>query len=59
MLKKYSPTILILTGVIIVLLSAVLVGVLVFTNNQPPQERAFEPLVEIQPMEPDFLSNGE
>ncbi|HJS18424.1 MAG TPA: ammonia-forming cytochrome c nitrite reductase subunit c552 [Anaerolineales bacterium] len=49
-MKRYMT--LILVGVI-VLLSAVLVGVLVFMNNQPPQERAFEPLVEIEPMEPD------
>ena len=49
-MKKYMT--LILVG-IIVLLSAVLVGVLVFMNNQPPQERAFEPLVEIKAMEPD------
>ena len=49
-MKKYTT--LILVG-IIVLLSAVLVGVLVFMNNQPPQERSFEPLVEIEPMEPD------
>ena len=38
---------------IIILLSAVLVGVLVFMKNQPPQQRAFEPVVEIKPMEPD------
>jgi nitrite reductase (cytochrome c-552) len=49
-MKKYMTFILV--GVIFVL-SAVLVGVLVFMQNQPPQERAFEPLVEIQPMEPD------
>ena len=49
-MKKYTT--LILAG-IIVLLSAILVGVLVFLNNQPPQERAFQPLVEIQPMEPN------
>lgn len=49
-MKKYTT--LILAG-IIVLLSVALVGVLVFINNQPPQERAFEELVEIQPMEPD------
>jgi nitrite reductase (cytochrome c-552) len=38
---------------IIILLSAVLVGVLVFLKNQPPQERAFQPVVNIKPMEPD------
>ena len=48
---KKSMTLL-LTG-IIVLLSAVLVGVLTFMKNQPPQQRAFQPLVEIKPMEPD------
>ena len=38
---------------IIILLSAVLVGVLVFMKNQPPQQRAFEPVVDVKPMEPD------
>jgi nitrite reductase (cytochrome c-552) len=54
-MKKYTT--LILAG-IIVLLAAVLVGVLVFMNNQPPQERAFQPLVEIKPMEPDSSKWG-
>lgn len=49
-MKKYMTLILVGT---IVLLSAVLVGVLTFMRNQPPQERAFEPLVEISAMEPD------
>src|SRR5512147_1916111 len=49
-MKKYMT--LILVGVIVVL-SATLVGVLTFMRNQPPQQRAFEPLVEIKAMEPD------
>lgn len=49
-MKKYMT--LILVGIIMVL-SFVLVGVLTFMRNQPPQERAFQPLVEIQAMEPD------
>lgn len=49
-MKKYTTFILV--G-IIVLLSAVLTGVLVFMRNQPMQERGFQPLVEIAPMEPD------
>jgi nitrite reductase (cytochrome c-552) len=48
---KKSMTLL-LTGMI-VLLAAILVGVLTFMKNQPPQQRAFQPLVEIKPMEPD------
>ena len=55
-MKKYMT--LILVG-IIVALSAVLVGVLTFMRNQPPQERAFEPLVEIEAMEPDSERWGE
>src|SRR5512134_1692953 len=51
-MKKYISMPLILVGVIIVL-AATLVGVLVFIRNQPPQQRAFEELVEIKPMEPD------
>lgn len=50
-MKRYTT--LILTG-IIVILAAVLVGVLVFLKNQPPQERATLPqIVEVKPMEPD------
>lgn len=45
-------TTLILVGIIVVL-AATLVGVLVFVKNQPTQERAFQQLVEIAPMEPD------
>jgi nitrite reductase (cytochrome c-552) len=54
-MKKYTT--LILAG-IVVLLAAVLVGVLVFVKNQPPQQRAFQPLVEIKPMEPDSSKWG-
>ena len=49
-LKKYTT--LILVG-IIVLLAAVLTGVLVFLRNQPVENRTFQPLVEIAPMEPN------
>jgi nitrite reductase (cytochrome c-552) len=49
-MKKYMT--LILTGIIVVL-AAVLIGVLVFMKNQPPQQRAFQPVVEVKPMEPD------
>ena len=54
-MKKYMT--LILVGIVVVL-SAVLVGVLTFMKNQPPQERAFQPLVEIKPMEPDSSKWG-
>lgn len=49
-MKRYTT--LILVGIIVVL-AAALVGVLVFLQNQPPQERAFEPLVNVEPLEPD------
>jgi len=42
----------VLVGIIVVLAVA-LVGVLVFMKNQPPQQRAFQQLVEIAPLEPD------
>jgi hypothetical protein len=42
----------ILVGIIVVL-AAALVGVLVFVKNQPAQERTFQQLVEIAPMESD------
>jgi nitrite reductase (cytochrome c-552) len=51
-MKKYLNLTVILVGIILVLAVA-LVGVLTFMRNQPPQQRAFEPLVEIKPMEPD------
>lgn len=54
-MKKYTN--LILAG-IIVLLSVVLAGVLVFLKNQPPQQRTFQPLVEIKSMEPDSAKWG-
>ncbi len=54
-MKKY--TILILTG-IIVILAVGLAGVLLFLKNQPPQERGFQPLVEIAPLEPDSSKWG-
>ena len=49
-MKKYMT--LILVGIILVL-AATLVGTLTFMKNQPPEQRAFEPLVEIKAMEPD------
>ena len=49
-MKKYTT--MILVGIIVVL-AVVLVGVLTFMKNQPPQERAFQPLVEIKAMEPN------
>jgi nitrite reductase (cytochrome c-552) len=50
-MKKYTT--MILLG-IIVILAAVLAGVLLFLKNQPPQERAVvQPLVTVEPMEPD------
>src|SRR6266498_4604602 len=54
-MKKYMT--LILVGIIVVL-SAVLVGVLTFMKNQPPQQRSFQPLVEIKAMEPDSSKWG-
>jgi nitrite reductase (cytochrome c-552) len=50
-MKRYSTWILV--GIILVLASA-LVAVLVFLNNQHPQQRATAPeIVEVQPMEPN------
>ncbi len=54
-MKRYTTYI--LAG-IIVLLAAALTGVLVFMRNQPPEQRGFEPLVEIVPMEPDSSKWG-
>jgi nitrite reductase (cytochrome c-552) len=54
-MKKYTTFILI--GIII-LLAAVLIGVLIYLKNQPPQTRGFEPLVEIAAFEPDSSKWG-
>jgi nitrite reductase (cytochrome c-552) len=54
-MKKYSN--LILVGIIVVL-AAGLAGTLLYLKNQPPQERGFEPIVEIAPMEPDSSKWG-
>lgn len=48
---------LILVGVIIIL-AAALTGTLIFLKNQPPQERAVAPIVDIQAMEPDSAKWG-
>lgn len=55
LLNKYST--LILVGIILVL-AAALAGTLIFMYNQPTQQRAIEPLVEIAPMEPDSSKWG-
>lgn len=47
---KYSYIIL---AAVIVVLTAGLVGVLVYLKNQPPQERGVAPLIEIEDKEPD------
>jgi nitrite reductase (cytochrome c-552) len=50
-MKKQGTWILV---AIIVVLAAVLIGVLIFLYNQPPQQRAVvPPVVEVKPMEPD------
>jgi len=54
-MKKYTN--LILVGIIVVL-AAGLVGVLLYLKNQPPQQRGFEPIVEIAPMESDSSKWG-
>ena len=50
-MKKYIVPI-ILVGIIVVL-AAVLAGVLIYLKNQPPQQRAFQPVTTVQPLEPD------
>ena len=54
-MKRYSN--LILVG-IIVILAAALTGVLIFIKNQPPQQRGFQPIAQIAPMEPDSSKWG-
>jgi nitrite reductase (cytochrome c-552) len=49
---KSSTTVYILIGIIVVL-AAVIIGILLYLNSQPDATRGIEPLVEIEPMEPD------
>jgi len=49
---KSSTTVYILIGIIVVL-AAVIIGILLYLNSQPAPARGIEPLVEIEPMEPD------
>ncbi len=54
-MKKY--TIPLLAGIILIL-AAILIGVLVFIKNQPPQQRAIAPIVDISQMDPDSAKWG-
>ena len=54
-MKKYTNPILV--GIIVVL-AAGLAGTLLYLKNQPPQERGFQPIVEIASMEPDSSKWG-
>ena len=54
-MKNYTT--LILSGIVIIL-AVVLVGVLTYEKNQPAEERAVQPLIEIAPMEPDSSKWG-
>ncbi len=54
---KRPSTSWILVGIIVVL-SATLVGTLLFVKNQPPQTRGIAPLVEIAALEPDASKWG-
>ena len=49
---KSSTTVYILIGIIVVL-AVVIIGILLYINNQPEPTRGIESLVEIDPMEPD------
>lgn len=53
--KWFKPALL---SVIIVALAGISIGVLLFLRNQPAQRRGVEPLVVIQPMEPDSAKWG-
>ena len=50
-MRKYIVPI-ILAGIIVVL-AAVLTGVLLYLKNQPPQQRSFQPVTTVKPLEPD------
>ena len=54
---KRTSTVVILSG-IIVILAVALAGTLLYIKNQPAPERGIPPLVEIAPMEPDSSKWG-
>lgn len=54
-MNKYTNYI--LAGLVVVL-AAILFGVMTYIKNQPAEERAVAPLVEIAPMEPDSAKWG-
>jgi len=54
---KSSTTMYILIGIIVVL-AMVIIGILLYLNNQPEPTRGVEPLVEIDPMDPDSETWG-
>lgn len=54
-MKKYTT--LVLVGIILIL-AATLTGTLVYLKNQPPQQRAVAPIVQIAPLEPDSSKWG-
>jgi nitrite reductase (cytochrome c-552) len=56
-MMKGKATLLILSGIILIL-AAVLVGVLLYLKNQQPQHRGFEPLIQIADLEPDSAKWG-
>ena len=54
-MKNYTTIIL---AVLVIVLAAVLIGVMVYIQNQPAEQRAVQPLVEIAQMEPDSSKWG-
>jgi nitrite reductase (cytochrome c-552) len=56
-MRKYIIPI-ILVGIIVVL-AAVLTGVLIYLKNQPPQQRTFQPVTTVEPLEPDSYIWGQ
>lgn len=51
-MKKFTPTQIIVSAIILVL-AGVIVALLVFMKNQPAQVRGIPPMIEIKSMEPD------
>jgi nitrite reductase (cytochrome c-552) len=56
-MKRFSRTSLIMSGIIIIL-TAVLAGVLLFIRSQPPARRGIAPIINVAAMEPDSSQWG-
>lgn len=59
MLMKRTWVLPAILGGTILILTAAVIGLLLFLKNQPPQTRGIPPMVDVQPLEPDSAIWGQ